>query len=171
MKPQDRNSLEDLLRVLPLLAETYGDRLHDDIQEMIAYWLKGSDREPWGACAVVEQHGLVLAVMGPKGLGLPGGKGSPGEAPQACALRELHEETGLVVTKHHMLPASYAKGVLTYAVIVDEYEGQLKDSAEGVPCWVTPRQLLDSPFSRFPEYNAWVLKISRILPEGEKPET
>ncbi len=29
-----------------------------------------------------------------------GGKLEPGETPQACAIREIFEETGLTVTKH-----------------------------------------------------------------------
>ncbi|MFX3962385.1 NUDIX hydrolase, partial [Streptococcus suis] len=37
-----------------------------------------------------------------------GGKLEPGETPQACAIREIFEETGLTVTKHSL------KGVITF---------------------------------------------------------
>ncbi len=37
-----------------------------------------------------------------------GGKLEPGETPQACAIREVFEETGLTVTKHAL------KGIITF---------------------------------------------------------
>lgn len=166
MKPKDRNSLEDLLRVLPLVREVCGGNVHADVQEMFDYWLAGDVRAPWGACAVVERDGLVLAVMGKKGLGLPGGKGSPDESPQICALRELREETGLVAVQYHMLPASEAKGVLTYSLFVESFDGALRDSPEGVPCWVPPSLLVKSTFARFPEFNRWALKTAKIWEEN-----
>lgn len=58
-----------------------------------------------GAFAVVERDGLLLMVQNERRIGgrtvrtwdLPGGQVEPGELLQEALLRELHEETGLLV--------------------------------------------------------------------------
>ncbi|MHA7876852.1 NUDIX hydrolase [Roseivivax sp.] len=60
--------------------------------------------------AVVIRDGRVLLVRRghrpDAGLwGFPGGKREPGETALDCALRELHEETGLTATEGHRLGA------------------------------------------------------------------
>ena len=50
------------------------------------------------ACAIFDHRGHVLLVQhtyGPRNWEIPGGGAEPGEAPDATALRELLEETGI----------------------------------------------------------------------------
>jgi 8-oxo-dGTP diphosphatase len=62
------------------------------------------------SCAIIEHGGQVLAAR--RGLftrlplkwEFPGGKIDPREDPQACLLREIHEELDMVVVIHTALP-------------------------------------------------------------------
>jgi 8-oxo-dGTP diphosphatase len=78
-----------------------------------------------------------------------GGKLEPGETPEECAIREIREESGLEV-KHMVL-----KGLLTFPLfaknedwyafvyIVDQVEGELIDSPEGMLEWVDNNKILE----------------------------
>lgn len=78
-----------------------------------------------------------------------GGKLEPGETPEACAIREIREESGLLAA-HPLL-----KGILTFpefandedwyafVFVVTQFSGQLSDSPEGVLRWVGDERLLD----------------------------
>jgi 8-oxo-dGTP diphosphatase len=76
-----------------------------------------------------------------------GGKLEPGETPEECAVREIKEESGLVVTKPELkglltFPA-FAKDEDWYAFVfvAREFEGELIDSPEGVLQWVDDAEL------------------------------
>jgi 8-oxo-dGTP diphosphatase len=53
------------------------------------------------AVALIDPEGRVLLAQRPPGKSLaglwefPGGKVDPGETPEACLIRELHEELGI----------------------------------------------------------------------------
>jgi len=76
-----------------------------------------------------------------------GGKFEPGETPEDCAVREIREESGLVA--HNLI----LKGFLTFpgfsndedwyafVYVVNDFEGELIDSPEGVLQWVDDREL------------------------------
>jgi 8-oxo-dGTP diphosphatase len=78
-----------------------------------------------------------------------GGKLEPGETPEACAIREILEESGLIV-KNLIL-----KGIITFPgfsndedwytflFVIDDFEGQLIDSPEGHIRWIPDDELLD----------------------------
>lgn len=78
-----------------------------------------------------------------------GGKLEQGETPEECAIREIYEESGLVVKN------LVYKGLLTFPGFADEedwyafvfvatdFEGELIDSPEGRLDWVDDAGLLD----------------------------
>lgn len=78
-----------------------------------------------------------------------GGKLEPGETPEACAIREIHEESGLVAANPMF------KGILTFpefandedwyafVFVVRQFIGELIDSREGILRWIDDDTLLD----------------------------
>lgn len=77
-----------------------------------------------------------------------GGKLISGETPEECAIREIREECGLIVTGLDL------KGILTFpkfandedwyafVFVVDEFEGELIESPEGDLQWIDDKDLL-----------------------------
>jgi 8-oxo-dGTP diphosphatase len=78
-----------------------------------------------------------------------GGKLNPGESPEECVIREVREESGLIITNPQL------KGILTFPAfandedwyafvfVAHEYNGQLIDSEEGNLQWVADEELLN----------------------------
>jgi 8-oxo-dGTP diphosphatase len=80
-----------------------------------------------------------------------GGKLDPGETPEACAVREIYEESGLTVRNPQF------KGMITFPGFADEedwytflfvvrdFEGELIESPEGYLKWIDDSELLSLP--------------------------
>ncbi len=75
-----------------------------------------------------------------------GGKFEPGESPEECLLREVREETGLVLTSYRL------RGLLTFLsegweseyiflYTADDYEGEVGECAEGTLKWVKKEEI------------------------------
>lgn len=66
------------------------------------------------ACALVDVDGRVLMAQRPEGKSMaglwefPGGKIEPGETPEACLIRELHEELGVETAQSCLAPLTFA---------------------------------------------------------------
>ncbi len=78
-----------------------------------------------------------------------GGKFEPGETPEACAVREIYEESGLTVNNPQL------QGVLTFPAFADhedwyafvfvarDFRGELIESSEGELAWIDNDRLTD----------------------------
>jgi len=78
-----------------------------------------------------------------------GGKLNPGETPEECVIREVREESGLVIREPLL------KGFLTFpqfandedwyafVFVARDFSGEMIDSTEGVLKWIDDDQLLD----------------------------
>lgn len=95
-----------------------------------------------------------------------GGKLHPGETPEECVIREVREESGLMIEQPEL------KGILTFPLFaLDEdwyafvfvarrFQGELIDSPEGTLRWIEDDKLLD--------LNLWEGDLI-FLPRLEKP--
>jgi 8-oxo-dGTP diphosphatase len=116
--------------------------------------------------AVVEHRGRFLVGIRPAGVPLagyaefPGGKCDPDEAPDACAVRECAEETGLAVTTVHQLDRlvhTYDHGMveLHFWLCRPSDAASVADSHQGYG-WVVARELTTL---QFPDANAGVIRM------------
>jgi 8-oxo-dGTP diphosphatase len=80
-----------------------------------------------------------------------GGKLEPGETPEECAIREVHEESGLRITRPELRGVitfpQFSKGVDWYCFVfvARAFSGELVESNEGVLAWVEDERLAQLP--------------------------
>lgn len=78
-----------------------------------------------------------------------GGKLEPGETPEECCIRELYEETGLIVRNPQLKGLITFPGFsndedwYTFLFVITDFDGQLIDSPEGELEWVEDDRLLE----------------------------
>jgi 8-oxo-dGTP diphosphatase len=97
--------------------------------------------------------GKILGVSrkdNSKDFGLPGGKVDEGETLYEAMVREVYEETGLVVKQ--AMPFFFREDTEYVAVVylVQEYEGEIQTTESGKVEWIDFETLMQGSFS---EYN------------------
>ena len=109
------------------------------------------------AAALIDADGRVLICQRPQGKALaglwefPGGKIEPGETPEACLIRELHEELGIGVTHACLAPFVFASHayesfhLLMPLYLVRRWEGQVTAHEHQATAWVKPNGLSAYP--------------------------
>ena len=109
------------------------------------------------ACALVDPDGRVLIAERPPGKALaglwefPGGKLAEGEAPEACLIRELREELGIVVEAPCLAPLTFASHayerfhLLMPLFICRKWQGIAAPLEGQRLAWVRPGKLRDYP--------------------------
>jgi 8-oxo-dGTP diphosphatase len=109
------------------------------------------------AVALIDPDGRVLLAQRPEGrpmAGLwefPGGKVEPGETPEACLIRELHEELGIDTWESCLAPLTFAShGYRDFHLLMPLYACRkwrgIAQPREGQRLsWVRPARLPDYP--------------------------
>jgi len=107
------------------------------------------------ACAMIDSDGRVLVCQRPEGksfAGLwefPGGKVEAGETPEACLIRELHEELGVTVAQACLAPFVFASHdyegfhLLMPLYLLRRWEGFVQAREHKALKWVRPEDLMD----------------------------
>ncbi len=79
-----------------------------------------------------------------------GGHFEEGESPEECLLREVYEETSLMLTSYcfrgHITFVSDEWGTeYMYLFTADEYTGEISECSEGELCWVDKADIYELP--------------------------
>ena len=109
------------------------------------------------AAALIDVDGRVLICQRPQGKALaglwefPGGKVEAGETPEACLIRELHEELGIEVTEACLAPFVFASHayetfhLLMPLYLIRRWSGSVTAREHAAMAWVKPVKLGDYP--------------------------
>jgi 8-oxo-dGTP diphosphatase len=131
-------------------------------------WDNWEARDP-ATLVFVIRDGKILLIDKKTGLGKgkvngPGGKVEEGESPEACAVRECHEELGIIVSGLQYCGQHKFQFVDGYSIHVwvyrtDQYEGTPTESAEARPLWVDVDEI---PFDlMWEDDEIWLPKMLR----------
>ncbi|UVK56831.1 (deoxy)nucleoside triphosphate pyrophosphohydrolase [Mesorhizobium sp. AR02] len=109
------------------------------------------------ACALVDADGRVLLAQRPEGKQLaglwefPGGKVEPGETPEQCIIRELHEEIGIETDIPCLAPLTFASHsyddfhLLMPLFVCRRFRGIAQPREGQALKWERPREMRDYP--------------------------
>ncbi|MFV8753335.1 NUDIX hydrolase [Nannocystaceae bacterium ST9] len=128
---------------------------------------------PRAACVLIVRDGRVLAVSRKydhTAFGLPAGSVEVGESAKAAAVRELHEETGLVVRESdlvavHLGPVHAPDGDPVPTFWAPDPGGEPRTSEEGIVRWVDWETLAAGPYAA---YNAEVRRAFEAFTRDPK---
>lgn len=128
------------------------------------------------SCAIIERDGLVLAARRSATMNLPlkwefpGGKIDPGESPEECLVRELHEELRICVQVERQLPVSthhYPSVTVTlHPFICTTTVRQTDPQEHDTVAWFTPEELrsLDWAAADLPVLSAYLAARRKDAP-------
>ncbi|WP_376876173.1 8-oxo-dGTP diphosphatase MutT [Albirhodobacter sp. R86504] len=109
------------------------------------------------AVALIDGEGRILLAQRPEGKSLaglwefPGGKVEAGETPEACLIRELHEELGINTYASCLAPLTFASHnydefhLLMPLFACRKWEGIVQPREGQKLAWVRPKDLRDYP--------------------------
>ena len=109
------------------------------------------------AVALIDPDGRVLLAQRPEGKSLaglwefPGGKIEPGETPEACLIRELHEELGIDTWESCLAPLTFAShGYEDFHLLMPlfacrKWDGIVQGREGQALAWVRPADLRNYP--------------------------
>lgn len=109
------------------------------------------------ACALIDTDRRILLTRRPPGKALaglwefPGGKVEAGERPEACLIRELHEELGITVKEACLAPLTFASHayddfhLLMPLWVCRRWEGMVSGREGQELAWVRAMRLRDYP--------------------------
>jgi len=109
------------------------------------------------AAALVDEEARVLVASRPTRKSMaglwefPGGKVEPGETPEACLIRELEEELGIVTKPPCLAPLTFASHayptfhLLMPLFVCRVWEGEPLPREGQEIRWLRPRRLFDLP--------------------------
>ena len=128
------------------------------------------------AVMLIVCNGFILSVSrrnNPAKFGLPGGKVEENETPQAAAIRETFEETGVKVNSCDLIfirmePKDSPEGedFNTHCFYATSWEGTPSNSEEGIVKFLSYEELISSEMGAFPEYNELTFdKFNELYPD------
>ena len=109
------------------------------------------------AAALIDRDGRVLLAQRPPGKSMaglwefPGGKVEADETPEACLIRELHEELGIGTWKSCLAPLTFASHaypdfhLLMPLFACRKWDGMVSPREGQQLAWVRPERLRDYP--------------------------
>jgi 8-oxo-dGTP diphosphatase len=109
------------------------------------------------AVALIDKDSRVLLARRPEGKSMaglwefPGGKVEPGETPEACLIRELHEELGIETWSSCLAPLTFASHsypdfhLLMPLFACRKWEGTPQSRENQTLKWVRPNEMRDFP--------------------------
>ena len=125
---------------------------------------------PFSVTGLFVKDGQILAVSrknNPDDFGLPGGKLDPGETAKEALIREIREETGLVVIDcepifedRDRVEGGEPRPCLAF--FIRAWKGKIHSKEKGVVKWADPSVITD-PTTSFHEYNTRL--FANLTPE------